>query len=123
MLAAALLSAPVSGARQNVSAAPLPAQTITLFSYGYTPAVVRLDAGVPVTLRFVNRAGKGHDFTARRFFGSARILSGEVMNGEVDLGPGQTREVTLVPVAGTYEMHCGHPLHKLLGMRGNIVVN
>jgi plastocyanin len=123
LLAAALLSAPVAGAQQNAAAAPLPEQTITLFSYGYTPAVVRLDAGAPVTLHFVNRAGKSHDYTARKFFRSSRILSGEVTDGEVELGPGQTRNVTLVPTAGIYEMHCGHPFHKMLGMQGNIVVN
>ena len=41
-----------------------PVQQILLYSYGYTPSPIVLAAGKPVTLTFVNRAGKGHDFTA-----------------------------------------------------------
>ncbi len=103
-------------------AAAQPAQTVTLYSHGYAPAVLHLAAGRPVTLLFVNRAGKSHDFTARRFFRSARILSGPVVDGEVDLRGGQVARVTLIPAAGRYAVHCGRPFHKALGMRGTIVV-
>ena len=99
-----------------------PVQTIQLYSYGYNPDPIILDAGKRVTLNFVNRAGKGHDFTAPRFFSSSKIVAGNVGKGEVDLGAGQSASVTLVPTAGRYKVHCGKPFHKVMGMRGDIVV-
>ena len=75
-----------------------------------------------MTLTFVNRAGKGHDFTAAKFFASSRILAGSVSGGEVDLDGGQSKSLTLVPAVGRYKVHCGKPFHKMLGMSGDIVV-
>ena len=119
LIAAAALGLAATASAQPVAA---PAYTIVLYSYGYQPNPIVLRAGRPVTLTFVNRAGKGHDFTAARFFASSRILSGNAAGGEVGLGPGQSRSVTLIPAAGRYGVHCGHPFHKMLGMRGDIVV-
>ena len=99
-----------------------PVQTIQLYSYGYNPDPIILEAGKRVTLNFVNRAGKGHDFTAPRFFSSSRILAGNVIKGEVDLHRGQSASITLVPTAGRYKVHCGKPFHKVMGMRGDIIV-
>ena len=99
-----------------------PVQTVTLYSYGYSPDVLQLRAGRPVTLTFVNRSNSGHDFTARSFFANSRIVSGQVRNGEVGMGPGQSRTVTLVPRAGRYKVHCGQFLHKQFGMKGTIIV-
>ena len=87
-----------------------------------TGRTIVLRAGVPVTLQFVNRAGKGHDFTAEKFFRSSRILAGQVGAGEVELRPGQVANVTLVPAAGRYNVHCSHPFHKILGMHTTILV-
>ncbi|HEU5285561.1 MAG TPA: cupredoxin domain-containing protein [Sphingomicrobium sp.] len=114
LAAAALLAAGPAAAQ--------PVQTVTLYSHGYAPTVLRLAAGQPVTLVFVNQAGKSHDFTARRFFHSAQILSGRVYGGEVNLRGGQSARVTLIPRAGRYPVHCGYPFHKMLGMRGTIIV-
>ena len=111
-----LLSAPAV-------AQPAAGQTIYLWSYNYAAKPIHLRAGQPVTLTFVNRSGKGHDFTARRFFASSRILAGSAPGGEVELGPGRTRAVTLVPSAGTYPVHCSHFLHKQFGMQDLIVVD
>jgi plastocyanin len=108
-----------SAAGQPVAA---PVQGIALYSYGYNPDPIVLTAGKAVTFNFVNRATKGHDFTAKKFFQSSRIISGNVGEGEVDLAPGQSASVTLVPAAGRYKVHCGHPFHKMLGMSGDIVV-
>lgn len=99
-----------------------PVQVINLVSYSFAPTPIVLQAGRPVTLQFVNRAGKGHDFTATRFFRSARILSGHVGDGEVELRPGQIANVTLIPAAGRYPAHCSHPFHKMLGMHTVILV-
>lgn len=99
-----------------------PAQTIGLYSYGYSPNPIVLAAGRPVTLTFVNRGRHGHDFTAKRFFRASRILSGSAPDGEVELAGGQSRSLTLIPAAGRYKVHCGHPFHSLMGMRAEIVV-
>jgi plastocyanin len=99
-----------------------PVQTVQLYSYGYIPDPIVLTAGKPVTLNFVNRAGKGHDFTAPRFFTSSKIFAGNVGKGEVELRAGESASITLVPTAGRYKVHCGKPLHKVMGMRGDIIV-
>ena len=102
--------------------AAAPVQAIAMYSYGYNPDPIVLTADKAVTLHFVNRSGGGHDFTAKKFFRSARIVSGNVADGEVDLGGGRSASVTLVPAKGRYKVHCGHPFHKMLGMTGEIVV-
>lgn len=107
-------------ATAQVIAAPV--QSIALYSYGFNPSPIVLNAGKAVTLSFVNRAGKSHDFTAEKFFRASKIISGKVGEGEVDLAPGQTASVTLVPAAGRYKAHCGHPFHKMLGMHTDIIV-
>ena len=124
MLASRFAAVAALGLAATASAQPAagPAYTIALYSYGYQPNPIVLQAGRPVTLTFVNRSGKGHDFTAAKFFASSRITSGSARGGEIDLGPGQSRSVTLVPAAGRYGVHCGHPFHKVLGMRGDIIV-
>lgn len=107
-------------ATAQVVAAPV--QSIAVYSYGFNPSPIVLNAGKAVTLSFVNRAGKSHDFTAEKFFRASKIISGKVGEGEVDLAPGQTASVTLVPAAGRYKAHCGHPFHKMLGMHTDIIV-
>ena len=104
------------------AAAQAPIQVIQLYSFGYTPKLIRLVAGKPVTLTFSNRSGDRHDFTAKTFFARARIVSGNASGGEIDLKGGQSRSVTLVPAAGIYKVHCGHFMHKQFGMSGSIVV-
>ena len=118
--AAAALAFLSLGASPAIDRAPV--RVIYLQGYAFEPSPIRLPAGRPVTLQFVNRAGKSHDFTARKFFRSARILSGQVGDGEIDLGPRQSARVTLIPAAGRYPVHCGRTFHKALGMRAEIVV-
>ena len=104
------------------AAAQAPVQVIQLYSFGYTPKVIRLAAGKPVTLAFSNRSRDAHDFSAKSFFARARIVAGNASGGEIELRGGQSRNVTLVPAAGTYKVHCGHFMHKQFGMTGTIVV-
>ena len=99
-----------------------PVQVINLHSYAYAPTPIRLRAGQAVTLHFVNRSSKGHDFTARAFFRSSRILAGRADGGEVDLRGGQSASVTLIPAPGRYPVHCGRAFHKMLGMRSVVLV-
>lgn len=123
--AASTLAVAALASTQSSAAAPAgaaAAQTILVYSYGYNPNPIMLSAGRPVTLNFVNRAGKSHDFVAERFFHASRIISGSVGEGEVDLAAGQSKSITLVPAAGRYRAHCSHPFHKMLGMSADIVV-
>jgi plastocyanin len=98
-------------------------QTILVWSYGFSPHPIHLAAGRPVTLTFVNRSGGGHDFTAPQFFASSTITAGDARQGEVELGPRETKSVTLIPRAGTYHAHCSHFLHKAMGMSDDIIVD
>ena len=98
-------------------------QTISVWSFGFAPKPILLRAGQPVTLTFVNRSGSSHDFTAHRFFASSTITAGSAADGEIELGPHETKTVTLVPKAGTYPAHCSHFMHEQMGMKEQIVVN
>ena len=98
-------------------------RTIDVWNFAYAPKPIHLAAGKPVTLTFVNRSGSGHDFTAKSFFASSRILSGSAPGGEIELPPHRTATITLVPRAGTYKAHCSHFMHKQFGMEDVIVVN
>lgn len=108
----------------NISAAAqTPAeQMIQLSSYAYAPSPIRLVAGKPVTLTFVNVSGKGHDFSAKEFFASSRITTGSVLNGKIDLGAHESKSITLIPVAGTFKVHCSHFMHDSMGMHTEVVV-
>jgi len=80
-------------------------------------------AGHEITLKFVNTSTKGHDFTAPEFFKSSKIVAGAVdKDGKVDLHGSETKSVTLIPAAGTYNAHCGRFLHSSFGMHTTVVV-
>jgi len=97
--------------------------TVAVWSFDFSPKPIHLAAGKPVTLTFVNRSGGSHDFTAKKFFASSRIVAGSAPDGEIDLAGHQTRSITLVPTAGTYNAHCSHFMHKQMGMQDLIVVD
>ena len=99
------------------------AQTILVYSYGFSPHPIHLAAGRPVTLTFVNRSGSSHDFVAKSFLSNSRIVSGSAADGEIDLPGHAVRTVTLVPRAGSYTAHCSHFLHKQMGMTDVIIVD
>ncbi len=99
-----------------------PGQIIEVWSFGFAPKPIRLVAGRPVILTFVNRSTGGHDFTARTFFANSQITSGTAPNGEVELRAHETKSISLIPRAGTYPAHCSHFFHEQLGMSGTILV-
>ena len=101
----------------------MPTVTITLASHYYQPNPIYLAGGVPVRIIFQNRSGKTHDFKAPDFFSRARILSGRVPGGEVELQKGRGTVIMLVPARGTYKVHCSQPFHTMLGMTGRIIVS
>ena len=116
-LAATSLAFPAPAPAQS------PGQTVFVWSFGFSPRPIHLAAGRPVTLTFVNRSGSAHDFVAKTFFATSRITAGEATEGEIDLPPHATHTITLVPRAGLYHAHCGHFLHKQMGMSDEIVVD
>ena len=117
------LTAVLALALTTPAAAQPPAQTIQLYSFGYTPKAIHLAAGRPVTINFVNTAGGGHNFSAPGFFAAASVTSGSAPGGVVELGAHQSRAITLVPRAGSYKFHCTHTFHKQFGMSGQILVD
>lgn len=103
-------------------AAPRTRATVTLTSHRFTPSPIYLAGGVPVRLVLANRAGKTHDFTARQFFATARVLRGRAPGGEVRLAAGRSAVIDLIPARGTYKVHCGQFGHRMLGMSTMIIV-
>lgn len=99
-----------------------PEYVVQLWSFGFAPRPIHLSAGKPVTMVFVNRSGSSHDFSASEFFQNAAITAGAAPGGEIDLKPHETRSITLVPRAGTYQAHCSRFLHKQMGMSDTVVV-
>jgi plastocyanin len=121
LAAAAALSAAILAPAAAQVAAPA-AETIQVRSFAFAPTPIRLAAGRPVTLNFVNASDSGHDFTARVFFAHAQISAGAAPNGKIDLKGHESRSITLVPAAGTYEAHCSHFMHDSMGMHTQIIV-
>lgn len=124
MIGIRLATAAILSLAFSTPAAAQPAsQRIVLWSFGIAPKPIQLAAGERVALTFENRAGSSHDFVARSFFANSRIISGDVMDGMVDLRGHQVKSVVLIPRAGTYEAHCDHFLHAPLGMTSTIIVH
>jgi plastocyanin len=112
-----LLGAPAAGQPAQ------PAQLgIQLSNFSIAPKPIQLAAGKPVTLTFENRAGSGHDFTAKEFFAASTITAGAAPGGKIELAGHETKSITLVPRAGTYDAHCSHFLHASMGRTDQIVV-
>lgn len=99
---------------------------IQLANFRFTPNTIVLDHGRPYVLRLVNVSSGGHDFTAPAFFAAATVTPGDhrwVQEGEVEVPPGQVREIHLTaPAPGSYKLKCTHSFHKVFGMSGRIVV-
>ena len=102
-----------------------PEYDVQLSTYDIQPRDIRLKAGEPVRLRFVNNSNQGLTFSAGDFFRSARMRrrdSGLVRGGSVRVPPLSSRTVVLVPRPGRYRVQGGSLFHRLLGMSGRIIV-
>ncbi|HLY80333.1 MAG TPA: cupredoxin domain-containing protein [Caulobacteraceae bacterium] len=99
---------------------------IQLSEYKFAPAQLTLEHGQAYVLHLTNTGGKAHDLSAKAFFQTVALApgsAGKVKDGDVDLDDGESADVALTPQKpGTYEMHCTHPFHSMLGMKGQIVV-
>ena len=99
---------------------------VKLSSFHFTPDVVHLKSGQPYALKLTNAASRDHTFTAPEFLAAAQVApedAARVAEGQIELTPGATVVVHLVPAAGTYQMVCTEFGHALLGMRGKVVVS
>jgi len=100
--------------------------SIALTDYAFTPGMLDLKAGTIYQLHFVNSGSKDHNFSAPEFFAAAQIAADDqakLSKGIVELGGGKSVDITVTPgQAGTYPVECTHFMHKMMGMRGNIVV-
>lgn len=110
-----------------VASVPAPAQEprvvdVQLSSFDFTPSEIHLRAGQPVVLRLTNSSNGGHNFAAPQFFGAAQVEGGAPRNGTIEVPEGETREVRVTPVRGTYRLRCTHTLHTTFGMSGSIIV-
>lgn len=98
---------------------------VLLTSYAIQPKVLKLKAGEPVRLRFVNNSNEPHRFAAAAFFAHAEVpehLRGLVRHGAVFVAPLSEETLVLVPKAGRYSVSGGPLAQRLLGMHGRIVV-
>lgn len=98
---------------------------ILLRPYDYDPPVIRLRAGQPVRLRFINQGQATFSFVADDFFARSRVRSGDaelVADGHLRLAPGEQRVIALVPAPGRYRARSGNLVHRVLGMSARIVV-
>src|SRR4051812_20120455 len=118
---ALLVAAPAAAQEWRMA----PEYDVQLSTYDIQPGEIRLKAGEPVRLRFVNNSNQGLTFSAGDFFRSAQMRrrdSGLVKGGSIRVPPLSTRTVLLMPKAGRYRAQGANLFHRLLGMSGRIIV-
>ena len=118
-----LLGMPAAAPAQDWRMAP--EFDVQLSTYDIQPGEIRLKAGEPVRLRFVNNSNKGLKFSAGDFFRAAQMRRRDarlVRGGAVEVPPLSTRTVVLVPRPGRYRAGSRNRLHRLRGMTARIVV-
>ena len=98
---------------------------VLLRPWAYEPKVIRIPAGQPVRLRFVNQSPATMAFGARDFFRAARMRPRDAdvaARGGFRLAPGERRAIDLVAPPGRYRARSFNLVHRLLGMSAEIVV-
>jgi len=123
MIAALLLAAPAAAQEPEWRSAP--EYDVLLEPWDYAPDPIRLRAGQPVKLRFVNQGQATFSFAAGDFFRAARVRAGDserVADGHLRVAPGERVTIALVPAPGRYRARSGNLIHRLLGMSALIVV-
>lgn len=122
-LTALLLATPAAAQEPEWRAAA--EYDVLVSPFDYEPETIRLEAGRPVKLRFVNQGRGTYSFAAPGFFAAARLRSGDaehVAGGKLVLAPGERRTIALVPAPGRYRARSGNLVHRLLGMSAEIIV-
>ena len=124
--AALLLTGPASAQRARQPEWRTAAETdVLLHPFRYEPRTLRLAAGRPVLLNFVNN-GRAHlSFRAPGFFAAALVRRSDrrhMQGGGFRLAPGERLSIALVPARGRYRARSGYLLHRLRGMSALIIV-
>jgi plastocyanin len=102
-----------------------PEYDVLLSSYDIAPRVIRLKAGEPVRLRFVNNTTRGHSFSAKDLFRSAQIRRRDadmVKDGRITVPALSAETIAFVPKAGRYKAGAPSFIHRLLGMKATVIV-
>jgi len=97
---------------------------VLLRPWAYEPKIIRIPAGQPVRLRFVNQSRATMAFGARDFFRMARLRPRDAdvaAHGGFRLAPGELRAIDLVAPPGHYRARSFNLVHRLLGMSAEIV--
>jgi plastocyanin len=82
--------------------------------YAFVPATITAPAG-SVTFSVRNASGQEHQF---------EIFNGETLvDGVLDIGGGQTKDLSVTLAAGAYTFICTLNGHDQLGMKGTLTVN
>ena len=98
---------------------------VLLRPWAYEPKLIRLPAGRPVRLHFVNQSRATMAFSAPAFFRAARLRprDGDVAaRGGFRLAPGERRYLDLAAPQGRYRARSSNLLHRALGMSAEILV-
>lgn len=98
---------------------------VQLVNYAFAPSTIRLHASEPVRIKIVNRSRTAHAFHSPSFFGAGLVREEDrqlVRGGRVFVPAGESRQVTVLPAAGRFVLRCSHQVHKMVGMRGQIIV-
>jgi len=123
LAAMAVAAMPASAALAQPTVTPI---QVVLSEFHYAPSEIDLVHGQTYVLRITNDGKHAHNLSAKAFFATVALdpaSAASVKNGAVEVVSGESADVELVPkTPGTYEMHCTHPLHSMLGMTGKIVV-
>lgn len=120
-----VLAAAPAAAQREPEWRTAPEYDVLLRPFAYEPRTIRLEAGRPVRLRFVNEGRATHSFFAPRFFSDARLRRGDAdlaTSGLFRLAPGERRTIALVPARGRYPVRSANFAHQALGMRAMIIV-
>lgn len=120
-----VLAAAPAAAQREPEWRTAPEYDVLLRPFAFEPRTIRLEAGRPVRLRFVNEGRATHGFQAARFFREARLRRGDedlARAGGFRLAPGERRTIALVPARGRYSVGGYNLVQRALGMRATIIV-
>ncbi len=114
-----------------------PATNITLEAtdFAYSPALISVPLGEPITVTIKNDGKVEHDFVVQKIDvmnvvqqGNGMDMGHDMSSMEYDLHistlPGESSTITFTPTeAGTYEFFCTVEGHKEAGMVGNLIIS
>lgn len=102
-----------------------PEYDVLMRPFDYEPPTIRLTAGTPVKLRFINQGQATFSFSAESFFRASQVRTDDValvMDGQFEVAPGDQRVIALIPAPGHYRARSSNLVHRMLGMSAEIIV-